>query len=286
VGARLGALMAGVLPDGVLQTVQGDGEVGAALARHQDVDVVAHVGSTAAGRSIAAGALASGAKVLLENGGNDPLVVDAGVDPVWAAGQAALGAFANSGQICVAVERIYVHRGLAENFLSALVAEAESRVLAPLVDLRHRAGVHEHVRDAVDKGAELLTGGALPAGEGAHYPATVLTGCRADMRVMREETFGPVAPVEIVDSFEQGLAAAGQDEYGLAATVLTGSMANAQQAWRELPFGTVKVNSVFGGAPGGSAQPRRASGSGYGYGPELLDEMTQTKVVHIQPPGN
>jgi acyl-CoA reductase-like NAD-dependent aldehyde dehydrogenase len=63
-------------------------------------------------------------------------------------------------------------------------------------------------------------------------------------------------------------------------------MANAQQAWRELPFGTVKVNSVFGGAPGGSAQPRRASGSGYGYGPELLDEMTQTKVVHIQPPGN
>jgi acyl-CoA reductase-like NAD-dependent aldehyde dehydrogenase len=106
------------------------------------------------------------------------------------------------------------------------------------------------------------------------------------MRVMREETFGPVAPVEVVDSFEDGLALAARDEYGLAATVLTGSMANAQHAWRELPFGTVKINAVFGGAPGGAAQPRRASGSGYGYGPELLDEMTQTKVVHFQPPGN
>jgi betaine-aldehyde dehydrogenase len=285
VGARLGTLIAGVLPDGVLQTIQGDGVVGAALARHQDVDVVAHVGSTAAGRSIAAGVLDSGAKVLLENGGNDPLVIDAGVDPVWAAGQAALGAFANSGQICVAVERIYVHRALADDFLSALVAEAESRVLAPLVDPRHRTHVHEHVRDAVEKGAELLIGGAIPAGEGAHYPATVLTGCGKDMHVMREETFGPVAPVEVVGTFEQGLATAAQDDYGLAATVLTGSMANAQQAWRELPFGTVKVNSVFGGAPGGSAQPRRASGSGYGYGPELLDEMTQAKVVHVQPPG-
>jgi betaine-aldehyde dehydrogenase len=286
VGARLGELIAGVLPDGVLQTLQGDGEVGAALVRDHDVDVVAHVGSTAAGRSIAAGALASGAKVLLENGGNDPLVVDAGVDPVWAAGQAALGAFANSGQICVAVERIYVHRDLAENFLSALVAEAESRVLAPLVDLRHRAQVHEHVRDAVEKGAELLTGGAVPAGEGAYYPATVLTGCGSGMRVMREETFGPVAPVEVVDSFEQALAAAAEDDYGLAATVLTGSMSHAQRAWRELPVGTVKINAVFGGAPGGSAQPRRASGSGYGYGPELLDEMTQTKVVHFEPPGD
>ncbi|MDT7802082.1 MAG: betaine-aldehyde dehydrogenase [Actinomycetota bacterium] len=284
-GALLGEVLAGVLPGGVLQTVQGDGGVGALLAMRGDVDVIAHVGSTATGRSIAASAAATGAKTLLENGGNDPLVVDADVDPVWAAGQAALGAFANSGQICVAVERIYVHEAVAEPFLAALVKEAEARTVAPLVDRRHRDHVHSHVEDAAGRGARVLTGGVLPEGPGAHYPATVLTGCTPELRVMTEETFGPVAPVQVVPSFDDGLAQAARGDYGLAATVLTASMAHAQRAWRELPAGTVKVNAVFGGAPGGAAHPRRRSGNGYGYGPELLDEMTQTKLVHVAPPG-
>jgi acyl-CoA reductase-like NAD-dependent aldehyde dehydrogenase len=105
------------------------------------------------------------------------------------------------------------------------------------------------------------------------------------MPVMSEETFGPVAPVAVVGSFDEGLEAACSGRYGLAATVLTASMAHAQRAWRELPVGTVKVNEVFGGAPGGAAQPRGASGAGYGYGPELLDELTTTKVVHVALPG-
>ncbi|WP_280418007.1 aldehyde dehydrogenase family protein [Nocardia carnea] len=283
-GAVLGELLADVLPDGVLQTLQGDGTVGAALAAHHDVDLIAHVGSTAAGRSIARSAAATGAHVLLENGGNDALLVDADIDPRWAAEQAALGAFANSGQICVAVERIYVHEAIAEPFLAALATAARSWNPAPLVDRRHREQVHAQVRDAVADGAGLLTGGGVPDGPGAHYPATVLTGCAPAMRIMREETFGPVAPVRVVPTFDQGLAEAARDDYGLAATVLTSSMANAQTAWRQLPVGTVKINAVFGGAPGGAAHPRGASGSGYGYGPELLDEMTRTKVVHLQPP--
>ncbi|GAB3734103.1 aldehyde dehydrogenase family protein [Amycolatopsis oliviviridis] len=284
-GARLGAALSSTLPDGVLQTVQGDGAVGAALAESPDVDVVAHVGSTAAGRSIAAATARTGAKALLENGGNDALVIDADVDPRWAAAQAATGAFANAGQICVAVERIYAHQEVAEAFLDALVQEAGNREIAPLVDRRHREGVHDQVVEAIAQGAEPLTGGKLPDGPGSFYPATVLAGCTAEMRVFREETFGPVAPVCVVPDFEQGLELAAADDYGLAATVLTSSMEHAQRAWRRLPVGTVKINDVFGGAPGGSAHPRRASGSGYGYGPELLDEMTQTKVVHLAPPG-
>lgn len=280
-GALLGELLARALPAGVLQTVQGGGAVGAALAARADVDVVAHVGSTATGRSIARSTAVTGAKALLENGGNDALVVDAGVDPGWAAEQAALGAFANSGQICVSVERIFVHEAIARPFLAALVAAAESRTLAPLVDRRHRDLVHAQVDEAVAAGAECATGGAVPDGAGAHYPATVLAGCTPDMRIMREETFGPVAPVCRVESFDRGLAEAARDEYGLAATVLTSSLPHAQRAWRELPVGTVKINAVFGGAPGGAAHPRGVSGTGYGYGPELLDEMTQTKVVHL-----
>lgn len=284
-GAWLGGALAQVLPDGVLQTVQGDGGVGAMIAARADVDLIAHVGSTEAGRSIAVSAARTGAKVLLENGGNDPLIVDADVDPLWAAAQAATGAFANSGQICVAVERIYVHQELSEAFLSALVAEAGGRQLAPLVDRRHRERVHAHVEEAIAEGADPALGGVLPDGPGAFYPATVLIDCGPGMRVFREETFGPVAPIRVVAGFDQALQEAAADDYGLAATVLTASMAHAQRAWRELPVGTVKINDVFGGAPGGAAHPRRASGSGYGYGPELLDEMTQTKVVHLGTPG-
>ncbi|MEX5294712.1 aldehyde dehydrogenase family protein [Kocuria sp. CPCC 205268] len=288
VGARLGEILAGALPPGVLGTVIGGSAVGELLTAMPDVDVLAHVGSTAAGEAIARAAAGTGAHVLRENGGNDALVVDDDVDPVWAAGQAALGAFANSGQICVAVERIYVHRGVAEPFLAALTEEARRRntdgTLAPLVDERMRAEVHRQVAESVSGGAVVLEGARVPEGPGSFYPATVLRGCTPEMTVMTEETFGPVAPVQVVDSFEEGLRLAAADRYGLAATVLTGRIAHAQRAVAELPVGTLKVNNVFGGAPGGAAQPRRASGAGFGYGPELLDEMTQVKVVHIEMP--
>jgi succinate-semialdehyde dehydrogenase/glutarate-semialdehyde dehydrogenase len=287
VGWALTKALAPHVPDGVLSLLTGAGSVGAALSA-ADVDVVAHVGSTATGRAIAATCARTGAKALLENGGSDPLIVDAGVDPAWAAEQAALGAFANSGQICVAVERVYVHRSVAEPFLAALAEQADAwaRQIGPLVDVRHREAVHAQVTAAVGAGARVLRGGELPDSPGAWYPPTVLADCTDDMAVLAEETFGPVAPVVVVDSFEEALARAANSPYGLAATVLTPSMSNAQRAWRDLPAGTVKVNAVFGGAPGGAAHPRRASGQGFGYGPELLDELTVTKAVHVEaPPG-
>ncbi|OBF98641.1 hypothetical protein A5790_02570 [Mycobacterium sp. 852002-51152_SCH6134967] len=119
---------------------------------------------------------------------------------------------------------------------------------------------------------------------GSFYPPTVLADCTPEMLVFSEETFGPVAPVRVVPDFDTALREAADDRYGLAATVLTADMGHAQEAWRALPVGTVKINDVFGGAPGGASQPRRASGNGFGFGPELLDEMTAMKVVHISPP--
>ncbi|VXB36028.1 aldehyde dehydrogenase [Citricoccus sp. K5] len=290
-GARLGEILAAALPEGVLVTVTGGPETGRVLADQADLDVLAHVGSTETGRAIARAALDTGAHVIRENGGNDPLVVDDDVDPAWAAEQAAIGAFTNAGQICTSVERIYVHRAVAEPFLHALAAEARQRnreaALAPLVDRRMRDAVHGHVRAALQDGAIALEGGEVPEGAGSFYPATVLRDCTDAMQVMTEETFGPVAPVRVVDSFAEGLHLASRDRYGLAASVLTGRIAHAQRAIAELPAGTVKVNNVFGGAPGGAAQPRRDSGAGFGYGPELLDEMTQVKVVHVEmPPSN
>jgi acyl-CoA reductase-like NAD-dependent aldehyde dehydrogenase len=287
-GALLNEILAEALPDGVLVGVTGDAATGEALLAEPGIDVYAHVGSTATGDVLSEMALRTRAHVIRENGGNDALVVDADVDPTWAAAQAALGSFANTGQICTSVERIYVLRAVAEEFLTALVAEAEATTASdaasygPLVDDRMRRAVQSHVDDAVAGGARVLTGGVVPGGPGSFYPATVLVDCTPDMLVMHEETFGPIAPVQVVEDFDEALRLAADDRYGLAATVLTNDMAHALRAGDELPVGTVKVNAVFGGAPGGSAQPRGASGAGFGYGPHLLDEMTTTTVVHLE----
>lgn len=280
-GWLLARTLAAHLPEGVLSMISGDGTTGAELAR-QNVDVVAHVGSSATGRAIRKAAAETGAKVLLENGGNDPLIIDEDVDPAWAAEQAALGAFANAGQICVAVERIYVHETIAAVFLAELAEAARGFQIGPLVDRAHRDKVDAHVRAAVERGAVPVVGGSIPDGSGSYYPPTVLAGCTDDMEIMKEETFGPVAPVAVAASFDEALRRAAASPYGLAGTVLTGSMDHALRAVQELPVGTVKVNSVFGGAPGGAAHPRGMSGQGFGYGPELLDEMTYTKVVHLE----
>ncbi|PZE76144.1 aldehyde dehydrogenase [Curtobacterium sp. MCBD17_019] len=286
--ALLNEILAEALPEGVLVGITGDAATGEALLAEPGIDVYAHVGSTATGDVLAEMALRTRAHVIRENGGNDALVVDDDVDPAWAAGQAALGAFANTGQICTSVERVYVLREVADAFVTALVAEAEAKTAAdadgygPLVDKRMRNVVQSHVDDAVAKGARVLTGGSIPDGAGTFYPATVLVDCTPDMLVMHEETFGPIAPVQVVDDFDEALRLAADDRYGLAATVLTNDMEHALRAGDELPVGTVKVNAVFGGAPGGSAQPRGASGAGFGYGPHLLDEMTTTTVVHLE----
>jgi succinate-semialdehyde dehydrogenase / glutarate-semialdehyde dehydrogenase len=292
-GMALARLVQEALPDGVLQAVEGGADVGARIVRDERVDVVAHVGSSATGAWIAATCGARMAKALVENGGKDPIVVDTGVDPDWAAGQIAVGAFTNAGQLCTSVERVYLHQGVAQDVLDALVRHASQlragdprdprTTLGRLVDERQLRVVEQHVADAVDRGATCLHGGGRLDLDGPWYAPTVLADCTHDMTVMTAETFGPVAPVVTVPDWETGLRMAGEGAYGLAATVLTPDQAHALQAVHELEVGTVKVNAVFGGAPGGSAQPRRRSGRGAGYGPDLLLELTQVKAVHWEP---
>jgi succinate-semialdehyde dehydrogenase/glutarate-semialdehyde dehydrogenase len=279
------------VPDGALQLLLGDARAGAPLAEHPDVDLVMHTGSIPTGRSVALAAAGKLAKALLELGGKDPFIVDAGVDPEWAAEQAAMGAFANAGQVCTSVERIYVHEDVAEPFIAALERRAralrsgsgmeEGTDLGPLIDAAQRERVHRHVTEAVAAGARLVCGGEVPDGPGFFYPPTVLADVPADTPLMTEETFGPVAPVHVVASFDEALLEANGTEYALGATVLTPDQEHAQRAWRELDAAAVAVNAMWGGAPGGSAEPGRGSGVGIGYGPELLDELTHTKVVHL-----
>lgn len=283
------------VPTGVAALVHGDGRTGAALAA-SDVDVVAHTGSVQAGREIATRCGQRLARAIVELGGCDPFIVDADVDPVHAANQIVLGAFTHAGQLCTAAERILVHRAVAEPVIDALIAHSRAlRVgpaddprteMGPLISTEARDRVRVMIADAVDRGARILTGGTIPDHldeAGSFLSPTVITDVPVDAPLWAEEIFGPVAPIRIVDSFEEALALAADTHYGLAATVLTSSFDHAAAARRRLGVGTLKINAVFGGAPAGSAEPAGCSGLGRGYGPELLDEVTRLSVFHQSP---
>ncbi len=272
--------IAPVVPAGTVNLVLGDGRAGEPLAAHRDVDVIVFTGSVPTGRRVAALAADRLAKVVLELGGKDPVIVDEDVDPAWAAGVVAEGAMFNAGQLCTSMERIYVHAGIAEEFTAALCDAVRSVSIGPLVDRRQRAVVERHVKCAIDDGARVLVGGECPDGPGSHYPPTVVADVPQHTLLMREETFGPVAAVRTVESFDEAMQLANDTEFGLAATVLTSDPAHAQRAGSELRAGIVWINEWQGAVEGAQAEPQRLSGRGIGFGPGLWNELRTTRYVH------
>lgn len=275
------------LPPGVLNLVLGDVRSGAPLMEHPDVGIAVLTGSTAAGRAVAAASAAHLRPALLELGGKDPVIVDDTVDPQWAAEQVAHGAFLNTGQICTSMERIYVLDTVAEEFTDALVAQAlalkvgdpmsDDTDLGPLVDERQRRVVAEQVDAAIAQGARALTGGAVPEGPATFYPPTVLVDVTDDMAIMREETFGPVAPIRAVATFDEALALARDSRYGLAATILSKDPEHIAAA-TTIPAAIVWVNEWWGGAEGMAYEPAKSSGVGVLDG---LTSFTTPRVVHV-----
>lgn len=288
---RLVELLA--LPDGVLNLVHGDGRAGGPLAGHRDVELMHFTGSVAAGREVGAAAGRGLHRAILELGGKDPVLVDADVDPVATAHAVAFGSFVNSGQICTSMERIYVHRCIAGEFVAALVDAAATytpgdghdakTVLGPLVDQRQRDVVHRHVTDAVSRGATVRIGGVVPPGPGFFYPATVLTGVDESMLVMQEETFGPVAPVQVVSSWEEGLERASGSSFGLAATVYTRKPQHIAAA-STIPAAVTWVNQWQGGGPGRIYEPARNSGMGATGAHAAYDAATRPATLHVAAP--
>ncbi|HSA49542.1 MAG TPA: aldehyde dehydrogenase family protein [Yinghuangia sp.] len=281
------------LPPGVANLVLGDARAGAPLSEHPDVALVHFTGSVEAGRQVAIAAGRRLRRSILELGGKDPVIVDAGVDPVATAAAVATGSFLNSGQICTSMERIYVHRDVATAFVDALVDAAAaqtlgdghhpSTVLGPLVDAQQRDIVHAQVQDAVARGAKVRIGGEVPIGAGFFYPATVLTGVDDSMTIMNEETFGPVAPVQVVASFDEALTLASRSRFGLAATVYTDDPGHASAA-EAIPAGITWINRWQGGGPERVYEPARDSGTGATGAHAAYDAATRPSTIHIAPP--
>jgi acyl-CoA reductase-like NAD-dependent aldehyde dehydrogenase len=227
---------------------------------------------------------------VLELGGKDPLIVDETVDLRAAARLAAEAAYTNAGQICTSAERLYVQRRVIDGFLDALVAESralrvgngldEGTLMGPLVDRLQLGKVEAQVQDAIRAGAHVHCGGARLDRPGWFFPPTVLTRIEPGMLLMKEETFGPIAPVMPFDDFEEAITLANDCTYGLAAIVCTTSSARAIRAIQGLQAGMVKINTMRGRAPGSTSEPLKASGIGHGYGVEMLQELTVQKSVH------
>lgn len=274
------------LPAGVLNLVLGDGRCGGPLAAHPGVGLVHFTGSVATGRRIGEAAGGNLTRAVLELGGKDAAVVDSGVDPVETAKAVAYGAFTNTGQICTAVERVYVHEEIAPAFIDALVeAAAEfapggAQEMGPLIDERQREIVIGQVRDALEKGATVLTGGEAPEGPGFHYPPTVLTGVDHGMTIMTEETFGPVVAVDVVPDFAEGLRRAADTRYGLAASVFTRDPGHVRMAG-SLPVAMVSVNEWLGSDGLGVFEPAGISGLGIVGAEADFDAATRPVSVFV-----
>ncbi|MFM7102865.1 MAG: aldehyde dehydrogenase family protein [Verrucomicrobiota bacterium] len=252
------ALTEGGLPAGVVNCLTGPGaELGEALVRHPRVAKIAVTGSSETGRRILALAAPFLKKVSLELGGQCPAIVAADADPDLAARTIAYKAFRNGGQSCSSINRVYAHHHIHDLLVAKLQALAERMTLGdgltdPQVDLGPMAtaeGVRtarEHCADALRQGALLVTGGEPPAGEafarGHYFRPTVLTGCTPSMRVMTEETFGPVVGFARFDTLDDAIARANDTAYGLVSYLFTRDLATALRVSEALEAGTVCVN--------------------------------------------
>ena len=272
-------------PSGTVNLVHGRGDTGAALVRHPGVGAVVFTGSVETGEQVARDA---GLKNrVLELGGNGPQIILADADLEKAADAAVTGCFYLAGQCCTAAERILVQESVKDAFLQALVERTKRlRVgdplsaetdMGPLCTPAVLARTKAHIRDAVAKGARIVYGGGS---EGQLHEPTILDGVTSEMRIVQEETFGPVAPVMTFSTLDEALAIANETEYGLTASVFTRSLHDAWRAAEELRHGTVHVNETtnywdqlapFGGA--------KKSGAGRELAGWILDALTETKQV-------
>jgi len=286
-------LHAAGVPEDVFQVVVGEGPAGAALLR-SPIDKLVFTGSVATGKRIAAAAAERLLPVVLELGGKDPMLVLDDADVDVASSAAVWGAFVNAGQACLSVERCYVHRSLYESFAKACAEKTKQlRVgngmdsdtdVGPMIQERQVWIVGSHVEDAKARGARVLAGGSrLPELGPNFYAPTVLVGVTQDMRIMREETFGPVLPVMACVDDDEAIRLANDSDYGLAASVWTRDRKRGERLARRIHAGTVMVNDViscFGisEAPHGGV---KASGVGRTHGRFGLDEMVRVKYLDI-----
>lgn len=288
------ALVEAGVPAGVLNLVTGGRETGRALAAHPGIDKISFTGSTGAGREIARAAAGRFVRLQLELGGKSAAIVLDDADPETVTKAVAAGSFGNSGQTCNAFSRILVPAARHDEWRDRIVAVAESFVLGdpadpattmgPLVSAAHRDRVLAHIAAGRAEGAEVVTGGGTPAhlDRGYYVRPTVFTGAHNDMRISREEIFGPVVVLLPYTSVDEAVAIANDSDYGLHGGVFTADADAAARIARSVRAGTFSVNSFTHNlhAPFGGV---KSSGVGREMGPEGVAAFCELKTINLTP---
>jgi betaine-aldehyde dehydrogenase len=281
------------LPPGVVNLVAGAGDVGASIVADERIDCVAFTGSVATGKSIAVKCAERVARINLELGGKDPFIVCADIaDKVDVAARGgAWAAFLNAGQVCTSAERFYVLEPVYDDFVSEFVSYTDSLVLGdpldpntdvgPMVSAGQRSKVVAQVEGAVSAGAELLTGGT-PSDSGYFYSPAVVTGAARETDLLREETFGPVAPIVPVKTLDEAIELANSTRFGLGANVYTRDLETIFRCMREIKAGTLWFNDPLTDNDAGPFGGMKQSGFGRELGQEGLEAFQETKHVHIE----
>jgi succinate-semialdehyde dehydrogenase/glutarate-semialdehyde dehydrogenase len=280
------------LPEGLLTVLTGDGRTGAALVE-AGVDKIMFTGSVATGRRVAEAAARQLLPCVLELGGKDAMIVFEDADVEAAAAAAVWGAFANAGQACASVERCYVHESISEKFTARVVELARAlrqdvgcgaacAEIGSMSCERQRAIVEDHLRDAITHGARVLVGGGRGRDAGAFHEPTVVVGVDHSMKLMREETFGPVLPLMSFKTEEEAITLANDSPFGLTASVWTRDIKRGGRVARKIEAGTVMVNEVLythgiAQTPWGGV---KLSGTGRTHGRAGLLELVHAQHVH------
>lgn len=283
------------LPEGVFTVVSGEGPVVGPMVVDR-ADYIMFTGSTAVGRVVAArcGERLIGAS--MELGGKNAMIVREDVDPETAASIAVRASFANTGQLCISMERIYVHESVYQAFLDAFVRRTAALRLSAhigwgaevgsLISGRQTERVQQHVDQAVEQGAVVHTGGKRRTDIGPYFfEPTILTGVDDTMTLCTQETFGPVVAVYPVSSDAEAIRRANDTEYGLNASVLTRNIAAGRVIARQLHAGTVNINEGYAAAWASKRAPMGgmgASGLGRRHGDEGLWKYTESQTVATQ----
>lgn len=283
-------------PPGVFNVITGSAkEINKVFMEEERVRKVTFTGSTEVGKEIMKGAADTMKKLSLELGGHAPVIVLNDADAKLAARQTVLSKFRNAGQTCVCANRIYVQDRIYDTFEKELAAETaklkvgngleESITIGPLIDQDGFRKVEEHVKDAVSHGARIITGGqaAESAGSsnGYFFEPTILSGVTSEMRILHEETFGPVAPLIRFQDEAEAVRQANDSPYGLAAYLFTANINHAVRIAEQLEFGIIGIND---GAPSSVQAPFggfKQSGLGREGGHHGLDEYLEVKYISL-----
>ena len=279
------------LPDDVFVSMVGSREAGAALLA-QDIDAVCFTGSYATGRRIAETVAGRLIRVQLELGGKDPAYVCDDVDVTNTAAAVAEGAFYNTGQSCCAVERVYVHERIARNFVDAFVEAVrgyplgdptdEKTFIGPLARKAQLDVLDQQVKDAQARGARVLLGGRRRTGRGYYFEPTVLTNVDHQMKVMRDESFGPIIGIQEVSGDDEAVARMNDTEYGLTAAVYTQDRERAERVLTQVDAGTVYWNCCDRVSPRLPWTGRKHSGIGTTLSIAGIRAFVQPKAWHLR----